>query len=238
MSIKYFSHRGFFNNKMQYENTLEAFQTSIDKGYGIELDVRITYDNEIVVFHDASLKRLFSLDIKVDSLYYDDLLNQTKHLFHIPTFEEVLNLINGQVPIIVELKPVKKYKILSRKTRDLLLEYEGVFSVESFHPSIVYWFKKHEPKFERGQLLMSPREYDSIILGVFLLSHVTSLFTRPNFYAYRKELGKSKIARFILNSTKKKIVSWTMKPGDELYLNANEIIFENCDKPEELWNVL
>lgn len=236
MKSSYYSHRGFFDNKLIYENTLEAFKISVEKGYGIELDVRSTLDNQLIIFHDDNLKRMFNIDVKVQSLTLKSLYNLGLK-YHNPTLQEVLDLIQGKVDLIIEFKHGKNDDVLCKLAYETLLSYGGTFSVESFHPKIVYWFKKNAPEIDRGQLLMSISEYDYFALGLFMISHVTSLLTKPHFYAYRKELGKSKLARRLLNSGSAYIVVWTMEENDPLYLNASKIIFENCDNPEILWPI-
>lgn len=236
MKYKYYSHRGYFDNTTIYENTLEAFQISIDKGYGIELDVRMTKDKQLIVFHDEDMKRMFGLDTVIQSLSLDEIYAMNLN-YHIPTFQQALDLIKDQVDIIVEIKHGGDIHTLCQLVYNTLLTYDGTFSIESFHPGIVYWFKKHAPEVERGQLLMSIAEYDYFSLGLFMMSHLTSFFTKPHFYAYRKELGKTKLARLLLNAGNSYIVSWTLMEGDPLYLKASKIIFENCDEPELLWPI-
>ena len=64
-----YSHRGLFTLDGSIpENSLEAFQNSINHGYGIELDVQLSKDGEVYVFHDDDLKRLFGKDIKFSDL--------------------------------------------------------------------------------------------------------------------------------------------------------------------------
>ena len=64
------AHRGLFNNKDIPENSLSSFKKALDKNIPIELDVRLTKDNVLVVFHDTNLKRLTGLDKKVKDVSY------------------------------------------------------------------------------------------------------------------------------------------------------------------------
>ena len=58
MGIHY-AHRGLFDNKSEApENSLAAFRKAVEAGYGIELDVQLSKDKKLVVFHDATLKRM------------------------------------------------------------------------------------------------------------------------------------------------------------------------------------
>ena len=88
------------------ENTLESIQKAIDLNVdGVEIDVFRCASGEIVVFHDKELSRLtnsngFIEDITLDSLNH--ILVEGK--YKIPTLEEVLELINGDILLNVELK--------------------------------------------------------------------------------------------------------------------------------------
>ena len=82
------------------------FVGQLDKGYGIELDVHLTADNQLVVFHDDTLTRMCGMNKKISSFLYSDLM-QLRLLGTeegIPLFKDVLELIDGKVPLIIELK--------------------------------------------------------------------------------------------------------------------------------------
>ena len=68
----YYAHRGFHDNKTDApENSLKAMKLAVEHGYGIELDVQLTKDEKVVVFHDATLKRVCGVDAKVNSMTYE-----------------------------------------------------------------------------------------------------------------------------------------------------------------------
>ena len=63
---RHYAHRGLFDNNSEApENSLAAFKKAVDAGYGIELDVQLSKDNQLVVFHDATLKRMCGVEGKV-----------------------------------------------------------------------------------------------------------------------------------------------------------------------------
>ena len=69
-----FAHRGLWNMERGIpENSLPAFKKAVDHGFAIELDVHLTSDGQIVVFHDDTLKRMCQLDQSVESMTYDEL---------------------------------------------------------------------------------------------------------------------------------------------------------------------
>ena len=94
------AHRGLHDNKVYPENSLAAYKNAVDHGYNIEMDVWLTDSNVLIMHHDPSLKRTAGQDIKAIKIDTNN-LEQYK-LFgteeHIPTFDDMLNLIDGKVP--------------------------------------------------------------------------------------------------------------------------------------------
>jgi len=185
------AHRGLHTADQSVpENSLTAFRRAAETGYGIELDVQLSRDGQVVVFHDDDLKRVCGVDKRVDQLSYEELkeLRLCGSDETIPLFTEVLALVDGRSALIVELKGGKRNNELCQKTRDILDMYDGDFCVESFHPGIVRWFKKNAPDYLRGQLAMPASDYAKGV-GPFLrfaLSHgLTNLIARPHFIAYK-----------------------------------------------------
>ena len=75
--------KGIYDNKEVYENSLEAFKKAIKENYLIHLKLRLTKDNIIVVFSDASLTRMINLKDKINTLTYNELLFLAP--YHVPT---------------------------------------------------------------------------------------------------------------------------------------------------------
>ena len=101
-----YAHRGLYEADQSVpENSMEAFSRAADAGYGIELDVQLTRDQRVVVFHDDSMKRACGLDAQIHDYTFDELqqipLFGTEH--RIPLFSDVLETVGGRVPLIVEL---------------------------------------------------------------------------------------------------------------------------------------
>ncbi len=187
-----YAHRGLHKRDMSVpENSIEAFRLAARAGYGIELDVQLSRDGQVVVFHDATLKRICGVDARVDELDYADLkkLKLCGQDAGIPLFSEVLDVIRGRGPLIVELKTGRRNRELCEKTYALLENYRGEVCIESFSPFIVGWFRFHARDLVRGQLAMPTRYYreDKMpLVQSFLLSHCLMNFIgRPQFIAYR-----------------------------------------------------
>lgn len=186
-----YAHRGLYDNEHGIpENSMAAFRRAVDKGYGIELDVHLTADNQLVVFHDDTLTRMCGMNKKISSFLYSDLM-QLRLLGTeegIPLFKDVLELIDGKVPLIIELKvDGSNQNLLCPLVWQLLSRYKGDYCIESFHPFVLQWFKRHEPQVVRGQLscnFFKENPHCDIVLFL-MLNLMTNFFTHPDFIAYK-----------------------------------------------------
>lgn len=206
---KIISHRGIHNNIDIFENTLESIKLAINKNYIIEIDVHITKDNQIIVFHDYNTKRLLKKDFIVEDITYKDINNQD--IFHVPTLKEVLNLVDSKVPLLIEIKQLRKVGNLEEALMDILDDYKGEYAIQSFNPKVLLWFKKHYPNILRGQLSYSYKNNHFMkFKKVFLKNMLTNFLTKPNFISYKyNELSGKKI-----NKLKKKnitLLGWTVR---------------------------
>ena len=224
------AHRGLHSpDRTVPENSLEAFRLAAEMGYGIELDVQLSKDGQVVVFHDDTLNRVCGVDSRVDELDYDELkkLSLCGTEQTIPLFTEVLSLVHGRSALIVELKGGRRNKELCLKTRDILDAYDGDFCIESFHPGIVRWFRKNAPDYLRGQLAMPMEDYKKGLNPVlkYALSHgLSNLFTRPHFIAYK--IGPRPLGIRIAELLGAMRVGWTSKDASS-EIGRDCVIFEH-----------
>ena len=233
----YYAHRGLFNNIDVPENSIEAFKRAVEKGYGIELDVAFTKDDVLVVFHDASLLRMTGLDKKIWECTYSELqeLSLLNTEYKTPTFKEVLEVIDGKVPFILELKMDKVDTKVCALSNEILKNYQGVYCIESFHPFALYWYRKNRPDVIRGQLSQNylkeeKAEYHTVIhfiLGKLLVN----VIGRPDFIAYKHQ-HKHNLARKITRLLGAFQVAWTIQSKEELKENIKDydlFIFDSCE---------
>ena len=183
-----FAHRGYHDNAgLAPENSLKAFAQAVEAGYAIELDVQFTKDHQLVVTHDFDLKRNIGAPIKVDALTYEELSTYKLFSSHerIPLFSEVLSVVKGNVPLLVELKnETSQVADLCSAVAAHLDTYEGPFLIESFNPLVLKWFRKHRPAYIRGQLSMNFKGSHSGFM-YFMMQHLMANFlSRPDFIAY------------------------------------------------------
>ena len=132
--------------------------------------------------------------------------------------DEVLSLVNGRVPLIVELKSTRRYRALCERTAQLLDEYPGLCCIESFDPRIVRWFALHRPGMVRGHLAAGIRShtstswYQSLPMSALL----TNVLTRPHFAAYRHQDARRKLGIRLFKLLGGRLVAWTVQsPEDE-----------------------
>ena len=221
------AHRGLHNN-IYPENSLGAFENACRMGFAIELDVRKIQDGNIIVFHDDNLQRTCNTDIKVETLISSDLKNY--NLFNtnyiIPSLKEVLQLVNGRVPLLIEIKNHNLKHRIAPNIYNIIKDYSGAVAIKSFNPLEVMWFKRHAPHITRGMLACGLNDVKLPRAYKFLVKHL-SLYklTRPHFisYCYRDLPNK-----YILHK-KVPILTWTIHSSiteaQALQL-ADNIIFE------------
>lgn len=151
------AHRGLHDiAKGVPENSRLAFARAVENGYAIELDVRITGDGQVVVFHDPQLDRLCGKPGHVRQMSLAELKKQTLLGTGetVPSLHDVLDLVNGRVPLLVEIKKdsAEPAGLLEQAVANMLAHYPGPVAVQSFSPRTVNWFKQHAPHLPRGQI--------------------------------------------------------------------------------------
>lgn len=216
----YYAHRGLHDNAgTAPENTLAAFVCAVKAGYGIELDVQLTKDEQVVVTHDFHLRRNCKTDKEVDQMTYRELceLSVFGSGEHIPLLTEVLDLVDGQVPLLIELK-YKQGSTICQKTDEVLKDYHGEYCIESFHPQVLLWYRKNRPEIARGQLSMNyQRENHWYGPQYYIMRHLlTNFITKPDFIAYDCRAGHSfslQLCRYLFRCP---AYAWTIKSRREL----------------------
>ena len=189
---RYFAHRGLFDEAAGIpENSLAAFAAAAERGYGAEMDVRLTRDGVPVISHDRSLERMCSSPLVVEDSTWAQLqeLRLAGTDQGIPLFREALELLTlAGVPVIVEVKspPPEMQDALCAAVLSVMDEVGGDLCVESFNPWIVAWFRKNAPDILRGQLIIPFSDLDLPFFKAFLGSHgMFNCVCRPQFISHR-----------------------------------------------------
>ena len=224
-----YAHRGLYKEDQSIpENSLSAFRAAAQNGYGIELDVQLTADNEVVVFHDDSLERLCGVEEKLSALSWGELqqLRLAGTGERIPLLSEVFEAVGDRTPIILELKRGSRNALLCEKTLAIMDRFRPMVCIESFDPGIVRWFKKQAPDILRGQLSCLPKELTGIHPALaFCLSRLLANFLgRPQFIAY--QTGKKPLTVRLCERMGAMKVLWTARDWDS-EAAADAVIFEH-----------
>lgn len=222
------AHRGLHNDEIP-ENSLLAFRKAVEKGLPIELDVRVIDDGTVVVFHDDTLGRMTDKDGYAAGLREEDL----KELYlkgsdqTIPTFKQVLELVDGKVPMLIETKVTAKVGVLESKVIELLKDYNGEYAVQSFDPYSLEYFRKHAPDIARGQLSTTFTKASGLSLFKrAAMSHLKiTKISEPHFISYNGGYLPNKYV------TKKglPVLAWTVRSAteyDKIKDHCDNIIFE------------
>lgn len=215
-----YAHRGLHNNNSDApENSLRAFQNAVDAGFGIEMDVQLSKDGVPVVFHDFTLERICGVQGKVCEYGYEELsrLKLCGSDQRIPRFEDALKLVDGKVPLIVELKIERIDTSVCPAADRLLSEYRGMYCIESFNPLGVLWYRRNRRRVVRGQLSDAFHREGYFGPHYFLLQNLLfNWLGKPDFVAYNHKhprmLSRS-LCRKLYHST---AAAWTIKSREEL----------------------
>ena len=233
---KYIAHRGLHNDKYP-ENSLGAFEHAIENDYAIEIDIHKIEDGTIVVFHDDTLKRMTGEDGYINQIKTVEDLKKYKLLgsnYSIPTLKEVLEFVDGRVPILIEIKDERTTSYsptnpLTMATYELLKNYKGEYAIQSFNPYVLKWFKINAPEVIRGQL--SRRFTKNSKLNLFARLALGRMWlnkkvSEPHFIAYHyKDLPN----RFVKKYKRLPLIAWAL-PSQQEYMkvvsHCDNIIFE------------
>ncbi len=233
-----FAHRGLHGDGV-IENSIAAFDRAIAAGHGIELDVQLTLDGDVIVFHDTTLDRLTERTGPVASLSRAQLenvrLRGTSETLH--TLHAVLHYINGRVPVLIEVKtPTAAHLPLCFAVRRALEGYRGPMAVMSFNPNLVRWFARHSSRIVRG-LVVTDESRNTGRLSTLRrrVEQIVSMArARPQFLAYDIRSLPSAMSQ----TARQKglpVLTWTVRSDSErahAALHADQIIYETTSRTE------
>ena len=224
------AHRGIFDNKQIPENSLLSFSKAIQLNYPIELDVQLTKDKQLVVFHDLSLERMcgtkkFISDLTLQELRNYSLLSTDEK---IPSLQEVLDLVCGRVLLDIEVKHSSSIDVIASILLEVLKDYSGDVLLKSFQPNMVRYLKKH-CSYPIG-LLMTYFP-TSKLYSYFMSSELLVQYTKADFIAVNKKIiEKKRIQKF---RKKRPVFVWALKEKKEflIYKNwADSFLFDSSKR--------
>lgn len=233
LSRNLIAHRGYHNNKKGIpENSVLAFKKAIDNKYLIELDVRLTKDKKLVVFHDGNLKRVCGVNKRVKDLTYRELLkyNLFDTTLKVPLFSDVIKIVNGRVPILIETKYHNRYGVLEKILINELSNYKGLYAIQSFYPMSLLWLKRNTKDIPIGLLSSNFKNDLNRLKSIIGKTLILDLFFKTDFISYDVKGLPNNYLSYKRN--KKKIVIWTIKNKKDYDLArqyTDSLICENFD---------
>lgn len=219
------AHRGLHNRARGIvENSASAARAAIAKGYGIECDVRAGADGLPLVFHDDNLSRLIGVSGALSSVSADDLSRYTYAgtSERIITLEDLLDIVEGQVPLLVEIKsewdaPNREFlqSIAVQASR-----YRGPIAVMSFDPAVIEPFCEFAPFVPRGIVSGSYGEnwWDGKLSPerkANLRDLLESRNADPDFYAYEVGALPTPVTRFAREALGLPLFTWTVRTNED-----------------------
>ena len=190
--LRSYAHRGLWDDKLP-ENSLGAFRAAAERGFAIELDIQLSGDGEVMVFHDYTLDRVCGRPGKVCEHSAAELCKMPLSGVEsecIPTLREVLAAVDGRVPLLIELKGESGNTALVPAALKVLEGYKGLWCMESFNPLLLRAVKKQAPHVLRGLLstdLIKEKKSGSKLLNFALSAHLLCFLCRPAFLAFDKK---------------------------------------------------
>ena len=228
------AHRGYHDmNKQVWENTLSAFSRAVDAGFAIECDIQLSSDSVPMVFHDHDLQRLCGLKGEVRERTAGELgmLSIGGTADRIPTLRQMLTLVKGRVPLVIELKGISAEEDdgLAEAVLDVLEGYEGKVALMSFDHWLLKDLKSLECPYPVGLTAegADPEQFfvhdEAMQLGLDFVSYCAPHL--PNsFVTALRERGIP-------------VITWTVRDEimrEHTYKYADQMTFEGFDPRETL----
>ncbi len=212
------AHRGLHDWKSGVvENTLGACKAAMDHDYAIECDLQITREGEAVLFHDDTLDRVMQERGAVKDFSVADLKRMAfRHSGEqIPTLAELLALIGGKVPLVIELKPQWDGDMtLTHRALEVLKDYQGPSALMSFDPDVVEAVRLRSPATVRG--FISDRGFDAYYnrLPVARRNELRSLSCLPRMAPHFLSMDVEELPWAPIHALREAgmpVISWTIR---------------------------
>ncbi len=221
---KGFAHRGLHYGAHFPENSLIAFAAALEFGCGIECDLRLTADNQILVFHDADAWRLCASPLRIGTSTHEELGRLRLGERPIPTLASLFTLVAGRVPLLLEVKVDSDIWRWVPALRPLLAGYSGRVGVMSFDARLPRLLKTNLPAVRRGLVIRDRTSALKRSVAMWLAS--------PDFIAVdRAALGRPWVARA---RDRMPVYSWSIRDPAEraqARVHADALIWEADGRP-------
>ncbi|CAI2934552.1 glycerophosphodiester phosphodiesterase [Aminobacter niigataensis] len=223
------AHRGLHDlNKTCWENTLSAFERAAARGYAIECDVHLSADGDVVVFHDNSLDRLTGTNGYIWQRTAGELaaLRVGGTADHVPTLGELLRLVDGRVPLVIELKGIPGHDDgLVAKVGEALRHYNGKVAIMSFDHWLIRDFSRHAPGIPGGLTAWGDVDHE-------LEAHFSMLAHGISFVSYSVTHLPNRFVSFVREKLAMPVITWTVRDEEAVrttFSRADQMTFEGFE---------
>jgi glycerophosphoryl diester phosphodiesterase len=234
------AHRGYHDSAAgRIENTLPAFAAAVEHGFAIECDVQVTADDHVVVFHDDTLDRLTEASGAIAAANLGKLRGMRFKAgeARIPTLEDLLDLVDGRVPLVIELKSTwTRRRRLEPAVAPILATYDGPAAVMSFDPASMAAMRRLAPALPRGLTAddFPPDDWPMLSTAERLANRnlVAAAWVLPAFVAYGIKALPASAPLALRHFFALPMLTWTVRtPADRAKARqwADQIIFEGFD---------
>jgi glycerophosphoryl diester phosphodiesterase len=231
------AHRGLHSPGVP-ENSLAAIEAAVAAGLPVEIDIQPTADGRVVCFHDWNLQRMTGRDGRVAATKSGELsdLRLLGTGEGIPFFEDVLRLVAGRQPLVIEIKNRRQPEGMEAAMSAILKDYQGAYVVHSFNPFSLGWLRRNAPWIVRGQISCAFDTDDMATWKKLLLEHYAmNWMSRPHFISHQIKRLPSPVTSVLRNAFGLPLLAWTAKSPEEFALAktlADNVIFEGFPPPK------
>jgi glycerophosphoryl diester phosphodiesterase len=226
------AHRGL-HDETRPENSLAAIDAAVRQGFPIEIDVQTSADGRAVVFHDWNLHRLTGLDARVRKTNATEItkLRLAGGSEAVPFLEDVLDLVNGRQPLVIEIKNRKRPCALEPEVSRILRSYRGAVAIHSFNPFSLGWFRRNHPGLCRGQISCSFDTDDMAGWKKLILAHYgMNWMSRPHFISHHWKQLPAIVPTLLRGIMRMPLLTWTVRSQEEqtsALRYADNVFFES-----------
>ncbi len=220
------AHRGLHDgNQKVWENTLPAFEAAAASGYAIECDVHLTSDGAPVVFHDDGLFRLTGTSGYVWQRTAREMaaLKIGGTSDHPPSLKEMLDLVHGRVPLVIELKGIPGHDSeLVERVCGMLRDYGGKSAIMSFDHWLIRQFSAHARGIPTGLTAWGEKEHE-------MEAHFSMLAHDISFVSYGVDCLPNRFVSFVREKLCMPVITWTVRDEAAVhrtFAHADQMTFE------------